>query len=90
MTKLFLADRAAEGQDQGFDLFQASLSPAEAAHPIAAWIAAKRGSLDWTENVADMVSRYFHLPVRPQWTGELGNGYEEAALRLERRLRSRP
>jgi len=88
MAKLFLADRAARGRppEEAFDRFFASLTPQEADHPVAAWIARLQGTLDWNENVCDMVSRYFRIPEKPLWDGEHGNGYEEAAQRLQRRL----
>jgi len=88
LSKLFLADRAARGRPapEAFERFLASLTPAEARNPIAGWIARKRDALDWNENVCDLVSRYFGIPQKPLWPGEQGNGYEEAAERLERRL----
>ncbi len=88
MSKLFLAERACRGRpaEEAFDRFFASLIPEEAKHPIAVWIARKRHALDWNENICDMVSRYFHIPQKPLWPSERGNGYEEAAERLERRL----
>ena len=88
MAKLFLAERATRGRpaSETFDRFMASLNPSEARHPIAAWIARKRDSLDWNENVCDMVSRYFNLPLKPLWPGERGNGYDEAAEALERSI----
>jgi|GEM_PF-4050260 len=88
MSKLFLAERAARGRPatEAFDRFLASLTLDEARHPIAAWIARKRDVLDWNENVCDMVSRYFHIPQKPLWPSEQGNGYEAAAEGLEQRL----
>ena len=88
MSKLFMAERASRGRpaSEAFDRFMASLNPNEARHPIAAWIIRKRGALDWDENVCDMVSRYFNLPLKPLWPGERGNGYDEAAESLERSI----
>lgn len=90
MARLFLAERAAgaAGGEAAFSAFLASLDAAEAAHPLAAWIAAKRADLDWDENVCDMLCRHFGLPPKPLWPGEAGNGYAEAAAALEARLRA--
>jgi hypothetical protein len=91
MAKLFLAERTAgaRGADAAFAAFFASLTPEEAAHPLAAWIAAKRADLDWNENVCDMVCRHFGLPPKPLWPGEPDGGYAAAAAALEARLRAR-
>jgi len=86
MAKLFLTDYLPAGPGDPFARFLAALTPQEAEEPIAAWIAVKRESLDWTENVCDMVSRHFGLPVKPQWAGEAGNGYAAAAAALAARL----
>ncbi len=88
MAKLFLADRAAGGRPGGgFESFFAALTADEAEHPIAAWLARKRGVLDWDENVSDMVCRYFRIPPKPLWPHEDGAGHDAAAVRLEARLR---
>lgn len=92
LGKLFLAERAARGRPpaEAFDRFLASLTPREARHPLAAWIAGRRDALDWDENVCDLVSACFGLPQKPLWPSEQGNGYEEAAARLERQLLAGP
>jgi len=89
MAKLFLADRRAAGSGgRPLEAFLASLTPEEARHPVAVWIAHKGPALDWVENVCDLVSAYFHLPPKPSFPGEYPPGYEEAAAALQRRIES--
>ena len=89
LAKLFLAERDGGGRaSDAWARFFASLTPEEAALPLAAWLARKRDVLDWDENVCDMVGRHFGIPQKPLWPAEQGNGYEEAAVALERRLRA--
>ncbi len=89
LTKLFLADRAATPEVDPLDAFLADLDAPEAAHPLAVWIRRKRPDLNWTENVCDMVSRYFGLPPRPLHAREQPSHppYAPAAAALEDRLR---
>ena len=89
LAKLFLADRAAIPESDRLDAFLNGLDPQEAAHPLAVWIRCKRADLDWTENLCDMVSRYFGLPPRPLYAQEPAShpAYAPAAAALEVRLR---
>ena len=89
LTKLFLADRNPGPEPDRLGTFLADLDPLEAAHPLAVWIRRKQANLDWTENLCDMVSRYFGLPPRPMYPGEPPShpDYAPAAAALEAKLR---